>query len=47
LVRPRYHPKEEHLRGASLGYTPSLLANNRLGWKGLSGSKTTAYYEHS
>ncbi len=33
----------EYLKGASLGNAPALLANIRLGWKGLPGTNTLAY----
>jgi hypothetical protein len=36
----------EHLIGASLGKAPALPANIRLGWKGLPGTNTLAYYEN-
>jgi hypothetical protein len=32
--------------GASLGYTPALPANIRLGWKGLQGTNTLPYYDN-
>ncbi len=35
----------EHLKGASLGYALAIPANIRLGWKGLPGTNTLAYYE--
>ncbi len=31
------------LKGASLVWTPGLLANIRLGWRGLSGTNTLVY----
>ncbi len=36
----------EHLKGASLRYAPALSANIKLGWKGLPGTHTLAYYEN-
>jgi hypothetical protein len=36
----------EHLAGVSLGKAPALLANVRLGWKGLPGTNIIAYYKH-
>jgi hypothetical protein len=33
----------EHLKGASLGWAPSLPTNIRLGWKGLPRANTQAY----
>ncbi len=35
-----------HLKGALLIWSPALPANIRLGWKGLSGTNTLAYYEN-
>ena len=35
----------EHLKGASLDLAPALLANSSLGWKGLPGTNTLAFYE--
>jgi hypothetical protein len=46
-VRPEAYFRETHLKGASLGQAPALLTNIRLGWKGLPGTNTLAYYEHS
>jgi hypothetical protein len=37
----------EQLKGASLRYALALLANIRLGWKGITGTSTLAYFEHS
>ncbi len=34
----------EHLKDATLGQAPALIANVRLGWKGLPGTNTLAYY---
>jgi len=36
-VRPGAFPSGEHLNGAPLGLSLALLANIRLGWKGLFG----------
>ncbi len=44
-MRPGAYPTVEHLKGASLGLTPALPANIRLGWKGLPGTNALAYYE--
>jgi len=41
------HPRVEHLKGVSLGYALALLANIRLGWKGMLGISTLAYYRHA
>jgi hypothetical protein len=35
----------EYLKGASTGSAPTLLANMGLGWKGLPGTNTLAYYK--
>ncbi len=39
--------KEEHQKGASLLHGLAFLENIRLGWEGLSETKSLAYYEHS
>jgi hypothetical protein len=36
----------EHLKGASIGLTLALPTNNKLGWKGLTGTNILAYYEN-
>ncbi len=46
LVRPGAYPTVEQLKGASLWKTLALPANNRLGWKGLSGTNSLSYYEN-
>ena len=46
LVRPRDYPRVEHLKGVSLGSALALVANIRLGWKGLPETNTIAYYEN-
>jgi hypothetical protein len=43
---PGAYPRMELLKGASLGHTVALPANIRLGWKGLLGTNTQAYYEN-
>jgi hypothetical protein len=40
------YPRVENLKGSSLGQAPTLPANIRLGWKGLPGTNTLAYYEN-
>ncbi len=40
------YPRVKHLKAASLGYAPALLANIRLGWRGLPGTNTQAYNEN-
>jgi hypothetical protein len=40
------YPRVEHLKGASLVYPPVLSTNIRLGWRGLLGTNTLAYYEN-
>jgi len=42
-VRPGADPRVDHLKGASLANLPE---NIRLGWKGLPGTNTLAYYEN-
>jgi hypothetical protein len=37
----------EQLKGASLSSALALLENIGLGWKGLPGTNTLAYYKHS
>jgi len=44
-VRPGAYPREEHLKGVSLGWAPALPTNIRLGWKSLSGTNAAGYYE--
>ena len=39
--KPGAYPRAEHKKGA-----PAVRANIRLGWKGLPGTNTPAYYEH-
>jgi len=39
---PGTYPRVEHMKGASLDL-PTYI---RLGWKGLPGANTLAYYEH-
>ncbi len=40
------YPRVEHLKGAYLGKAPALVANIRLGRKGLPGTTTLVYYEN-
>jgi hypothetical protein len=42
-VRPGAYPRVEHMKGASHWVGP---ANIILGWKGLPGTNTLAYYEN-
>jgi len=44
---PGAYPEVEHLKGSSLGQALALPTNIILGWKGLPGSNTIAYYENS
>ncbi len=37
----------EYMKGGLLKYALALCANIRLGWKGLPGTNTLAYYENS
>jgi hypothetical protein len=46
-VRPGAYPKVEHLKGAFLASALDLVANIRLGWLGLPGTKTLACYKFS
>ncbi len=38
--------KVNHLKADSLWEAPALLASIRVGWNGLPGTNTLAYYEH-
>jgi hypothetical protein len=40
------YDRVERLKDASLRYDRALLANIRLGWTGLPGTNTLAYYKH-
>jgi hypothetical protein len=40
FVRPGTYQLVKGLKAASLGWALTLLANFKLGWKGLSGTKT-------
>jgi hypothetical protein len=44
-VRPGTYPRLGHQKGALFGQTPALPTNIGLGWKGLRGTNTIAYYE--
>jgi hypothetical protein len=46
-ARPEAYPIVEHLKNASLELALAILENIRLSWKGLPGTNTLAYYEHS
>jgi hypothetical protein len=37
----------KYLKGALLDQAPALLTNLRLGWRGLPGTNTLAYYKNS
>ena len=39
------YPRVENMKGVSLGKALALPANIRLGWKGLPGTNTLAYYQ--
>jgi len=45
-VRLGAYPRVENLNGASLGQALALSENIRLGWKGLPGTNTLAYYKN-
>jgi hypothetical protein len=38
---------EASFRCSYLGWAPALSTNNRLGWRGMPGTNTLAYCEHS
>ncbi len=44
--KPGAYPRVEHLKGAALEEAVALLANIRLGWKGLPGTNTLAFYKN-
>ncbi len=47
-VRPGAYPRVEYMKSSSLqGRLLALPTNIRLGWEGLQGTNTLAYYEHS
>jgi hypothetical protein len=46
-VRTGTYPRVEHLKRASPGFALNPVANIRPDWKGLPGTNTLAYYEHS
>ena len=43
---PGAYPREEHMKGASLGQTLALPANIRLGWKGLPRTNALASFKN-
>jgi hypothetical protein len=45
LVYRLSSPRVEHLKGSSTGWAPALPTDIILGWKGLPGTNTLAYYE--
>jgi hypothetical protein len=45
-ARPGACPSAEHLKDSSIGWSSALSTNIRLGWKGLLGTNTLAYYEY-
>jgi hypothetical protein len=45
-IRPGAYPRGEQLKGVSLGQAVALLANIKIGWKGLPGTSNLAHYEH-
>jgi len=45
-VRPGACPRVEYLKGVRLGLALALTADIRLGWKGLAGTNSLAYYEN-
>ncbi len=44
--RPGDFTSLESMKGSSIGQAPSLPTNIRLGWEGLPGANTEAYYEN-
>jgi len=44
-ARQGAHPIEEQLKSSSIGWSPALPTNIRLGCKGLSGTNTLAYHD--
>ncbi len=47
LVRSRAYPRKGLLSDAPLAEALALFGNIELGWKGLQGTNTLAYYKHS
>jgi hypothetical protein len=45
VVKAGAYTRVEYLSGASLRKALALLANVRLGWKGLLGTNTLAYFD--
>jgi hypothetical protein len=45
-LRQGAYLRVEHLKGVSLGYTPPSLTNISVGWKGLPGTNTLAYFKN-
>ncbi len=45
--RPGPYPRMKHLKDASNRLAQASLASIKLGWKGLEGTNTLAYYEQS
>jgi hypothetical protein len=45
VARPGAYPRVEHLKGVSLGWAPASPSNIRLGWRGVPGKNTLAYYK--
>jgi hypothetical protein len=43
IQAPGDYPRVDHLKGASFGYASALLANIRLGGKGLAGTNKKVY----
>ncbi len=46
-IRLGAYPEVEHFKGTSVGCSLALLANVRLGWKGLPGTNALAYFASS
>jgi len=46
-ARQGAYPIAEHMKDSSVGLAPALPTNIKLGWKGLPGANTLAYYKNS
>ncbi len=46
IQAPGAYPSAEHQKGALFGQAQALPVNSRIGWKGLPGTNTLAYYKN-
>jgi hypothetical protein len=46
-ARPGAYPREEYLKGSSIGKASVFPTNIRLGWKGFPGANTQAFCKNS